>query len=238
MLNETEAQIENEQPDATDAGRGMLVVVSSPSGGGKGTLIRRVLSAVPNLGYSISCTTRALREGELDGREYSFISRDEFKQKIEAGDFLEWAVVHGNLYGTSHSQVARELNAGRDIVMEVDVQGAESVRRLVPEAVSVFILPPTFEILRARLEARASEDKDELALRLRNSRHEVEHYREFNYIIINDDADRAAAQIASIIYAERARRERQEAVARRVVASFKAATGIEEPQSSGSQSEQ
>lgn len=221
MLSEEKEKSASEPQTETDAGRGMLAVVSSPSGGGKGTLIRRVLKVVPNLRYSVSSTTRHLRDGEVDGREYFFVSPDEFKRKIEAGDFLEWAVVHGNLYGTSNSQVQRELSGGHDIILEVDVQGAESVRRLVGDAISVFILPPTFEILRARLESRGSEHKDELALRLKNARSEVDHYCEFDYIVINDDADRAAAQLASIIYAERARKERQEEAARRVVASFK-----------------
>jgi guanylate kinase len=203
------------------AGRGMLVVVSSPSGGGKGTLIRRALKTVPNLGYSVSFTTRAPREGEVDGRDYFFVSVEKFKELIEAGEFLEWAVVHGNLYGTSHTQVERELSEGHDIILEIDVQGAESVRERALNAVSVFILPPSFEILRARLERRGSERPSDLALRLRNSRGEVERYREFQYVVINDAADRAAALLASIIYAERARRERQEEAAQRVLASFK-----------------
>jgi len=200
--------------------RGMLVVVSSPSGGGKGTLIRRVLKSVPNLGYSVSFTTRAPREGEINGQHYHFISVDEFQKMIGAGEFLEWAHVHGHLYGTGRLQVARELAEGCDIILEIDVQGASSVRGLVPDEVSVFILPPSFEVLHARLAARGSEQPDDLALRLRNARGEVERYREFDYVVINDDADRAAAQLASIIYAERARRERQEQVARDVLASF------------------
>jgi guanylate kinase len=221
MLSEAKEHDESETLPSTIAGRGMLVVVSSPSGGGKGTLIRRALKTVPNLGYSISFTTRRPREGETNGRDYFFVSVDEFKQKIEAGDFLEWAKVHGNLYGTSYAQIQRELIEGHDIILEIDVQGAASVRRLVDDVVSVFILPPTFEILRARLEARGSERPDDLALRLKNSRGEVEHYREFRYVIINEDAEQAAAQLASIIYAERARVERQEEAAQRVLASFK-----------------
>lgn len=221
MLSEARQQDESETPLSTGGGRGMLVVVSSPSGGGKGTLIRRALKSVPNLGYSVSFTTRTAREGEVDGRDYFFVSVDEFQEKIEAGDFLEWARVHGNLYGTSYAQIQRELVEGHDIILEIDVQGAASVRRLVDDAVSIFILPPTFEILRARLEARGSERPDDLALRLKNSRGEVEHYREFQYVIVNDDADQAAAQLASIIYAERARVERQEEAAQRVLASFK-----------------
>lgn len=220
MLSEAKEQQLSESARELIAGRGMLVVVSSPSGGGKGTLIPRVLKTVPNLGYSVSFTTRAPREGEVDEHDYFFISPEAFKQKVAANDFLEWAVVHGNLYGTSAAQVQRELTEGHDIILEIDVQGAASVRQLVADAVTVFILPPTFDILRARLEARGSERPDDLALRLRNSRGEVEHYREFQYVIINDDADRAAAQLASIIYAERARCERQEQAAQRVLESF------------------
>jgi guanylate kinase len=136
--------------------------------------------------------------------------------------------VHGNLYGTSHVEIERELNEGHDIILEIDVQGAESVRRLVSDAVSIFILPPSFEILRNRLIGRGSERPDDLALRLKNSRSEVEQYRDFQYLVINDDAERAAGLLASIIYAERARRERQEEVARRVLASFKQTTELEE----------
>jgi guanylate kinase len=223
-----EKKVSSTQREAT-AGRGMLVVVSSPSGGGKGTLIRRALKAVPNLGYSISFTTRAPREGEIDGLHYFFVSIEKFKAMIEANGFLEWAFVHGNLYGTSHAQVEGERLAGHDIILEIDVQGAESVRRLARDAVSVFILPPSFEILRDRLVGRGSEESSDLALRLKNSRSEVEHYREFQYVIINNDAEQAAGLLASIIYAERARRERQEEVAERVLASFKQAEVGEEP---------
>jgi guanylate kinase len=219
MLSEAEER--SKSLKELTAGRGMLVVVSSPSGGGKGTLIRRVLKTVPNLGYSVSFTTRAPREGEQDGRDYFFVSVEKFSEMIERGAFLEWAVVHGNHYGTSHTQVERELQEGHDIILEIDVQGATSVRRLVMDAVGVFILPPSFEILRARLEARGSERPNDLALRLRNSRGEVEHYREFQYIIINDDAEIAASQLASVIYAERARASRQKEAAERVLATFK-----------------
>jgi guanylate kinase len=210
------------------AGRGMLVVVSSPSGGGKGTLIRRALKIVPNLGYSVSFTTRPPREGEVNGRDYFFVSVDQFNQMIASANFLEWAVVHGNLYGTSHVEIERELNEGHDIILEIDVQGATSVRKLVSDAVSIFILPPSFEVLRDRLTRRGSERPDDLALRLRNSRGEVEQYRDFQYLVINDDAERAAELLASIIYAERARRERQEEVARRVLATFKQTAELEE----------
>ncbi|MBV9959562.1 MAG: guanylate kinase [Acidobacteria bacterium] len=198
----------------------MLVVVSSPSGGGKGTLIRRVLKIVPDLGYSVSFTTRAPREGEEHGRHYFFVPVEKFREMASAGAFLEWAVVHGNLYGTAHAQVERELAEGHDIILEIDVQGADSVRRLVSDAVTVFILPPSFEILRERLTGRGSEEPDELTLRLMNARQEVAAYRRFDYVIINDDADRAAAQLASVIYAERARLVRQEEAAQCVLETF------------------
>ena len=236
MSSEVKEQPESAPLTEVASGRGMLVVVSSPSGGGKGTLIRRALKIVPNLGYSVSFTTRAAREGEVNGRDYFFVSVEQFKQMIDAANFLEWAVVHDNLYGTSHVEIERELNEGHDIILEIDVQGAESVRNLVADAVSIFILPPSFEILRDRLTGRGSERPDDLALRLRNSRSEVEQYREFQYLIINDDAELAAGLLASIIYAERARRERQEEIARRVLATFKqTADWKEQPPDAGIQ---
>jgi guanylate kinase len=200
--------------------RGILFVISSPSGGGKGTLIRRILTHMPRLGYSVSWTTRAPRQGEVNGRDYHFVTQEDFAAARERGEFLEWANVHGNFYGTSLKVVERELGVGRDIVLEIDVQGAATVRRAGIAAVSVFILPPSFDILRRRLTGRQSENPDSLALRLQNSRGEVEHYREFDYLVLNDDVDRAATQLASIVYAERARRERQQRLAERVLATF------------------
>jgi guanylate kinase len=201
--------------------RGRLIVVSSPSGGGKGTLIRRVLKEVSGLGYSVSYTTRQPRLGEVHGRDYFFVTPEKFIEMMRAGEFLEWANVHGNLYGTARAQVERELAEGRDIILEVDVQGAESVRAKAERAVSIFILPPSFETLSARLTARGSERPDDLTLRLKNSRGEVERYVEFDYVIINDEVERAARQLAAIILADRARRERQEYRARRVLATFR-----------------
>lgn len=220
MLSEANKPEQMRARDELIVPRGRLVVVSSPSGGGKGTLIRRVLNEVPNLGYSVSYTTRQARLGEVNGRDYFFVTPQIFKRMAGAGEFLEWANVHEHLYGTAHAQVERELAEGRDIILEIDVQGAESVRSLVSDSISVFILPPSFEVLSARLTARGSERPQDLALRLRNARREVLHYREFEYVLINDEADRAARQLAAIIYAERARRERQEHLARRVLATF------------------
>jgi guanylate kinase len=200
--------------------RGILFVVSSPSGGGKGTLIRRVLPAVPRLGYSVSWTTRAPRAGEVEGVHYFFVSDEAFAEARARGEFLEWAVVHGKHYATSLAVIQRELGSGRDVILEIDVQGAESVRRAAVDSVSVFILPPSFGVLRERLTARASENPAQLATRLGNSRGEVARYAEFDYVVLNDDADRAARQLASIILAERARRARQERLAQQVLATF------------------
>ena len=152
MLNEHSPD-DNRNP----MNRGMLIVVSSPSGGGKGTLIDRVLKTVPNVSYSVSFTTRAPRPSEKDGREYFFVDRSTFEEMIERGDFLEWADVYGQLYGTSSTQVERERAAGHDIILEIDVQGAESIRDKIPDAVSIFILPPSFELLRERLLARGTD---------------------------------------------------------------------------------
>jgi guanylate kinase len=200
--------------------QGILFVISSTSGGGKGTLIRRLLDAVPGISYSVSWTTRKPRPGEQNGVNYHFVTEEEFERMRERGGFLEWAVVHGHFYGTARSVVERELGEGRDIILEIDVQGAASVRAALGSVVSIFILPPSFEILRARLIARMTERPEELELRLRNARGEVEQYRHFDYIVLNDEVERAAAQLVSIVYAERARRDRQEWAARRVLATF------------------
>ena len=203
-------------------GRGILFVVSSPSGGGKGTLIQRVLNKVPNLSYSVSFTTRAPRNGEVDGREYFFVASEKFEQMVAAGEFLEWAHVHGKLYGTHRQQVAREISEGRDIILEVDVQGAASVRALMADSVSIFILPPSFEVLRQRLQARGTDSPEELDLRLRNAPTELKDYSAFQYVIINDDVDRAAGEMTAIVQAERARLSRQEPRVKRVVEGFTA----------------
>ena len=206
--------------DRTKKANGILFVICSPSGGGKGTLIRRVLNSVPHLGYSVSWTTRPPRPGEVNGKNYHFTTIEEFERLRAEDAFLEWAVVHGNLYGTALSTVAFEMESGRDVVLEIDVQGAETVRRKVNHSVGVFILPPSFEELRARLSARKTDPPGTIARRLENARGEVERYEEFDYIVLNDEVERAAAQLAAIVLAERARRERQEDLARRVLSTF------------------
>ena len=222
MLSETDEQLQNQRATETTEGRGILFVVSSPSGGGKGTLIQRVLNKVLHLSYSVSFTTRAPRNGEVDGREYFFVTPEQFQKMVEADEFLEWAHVHCKLYGTAREQVAREISAGRDIILEVDVQGAARVRELIPDSVSIFILPPSFEVLRQRLEARGTDSPEELDLRLRNAPTELKDYSAFQYVIINDDADYAADQMTAIVHAERARLSRQGARVKRVVEAFTA----------------
>ena len=203
--------------------RGTLFVVSSPSGGGKGTLIRRVLEVVDNLSYSVSYTTRGPRANEVNGREYFFIDVSAFEEMVAGGEFLEWACVHGNFYGTSKRQIAEKTAAGLDMILEVDVQGAASVRQLLMDSVSVFILPPSFEVLKQRLCARGTDSAENLELRLRNAPDELNQYAAFDYVIINDEIERAVGQLASIIYAERARCVRQEGLVRKVINEFRSA---------------
>jgi len=217
MLNE----LKTESSDPTSmVSRGTLFVVSSPSGGGKGTLIDRVLKTVPGVSFSVSYTTRAPRETEQNGREYFFVDRPMFEAMIERGEFLEWANVYGHLYGTSVKQVQAERAAGHDIILEIDVQGAASIRQKLFDAVSVFILPPSFELLRERLIKRATDSPADLEKRLRGAPTEVEQYRFFQYVILNDDINRASQQLAAVIYAERARRERQESSLRNALEDF------------------
>jgi guanylate kinase len=214
-------EVQRERPHQTATSRGTLFVVSSPSGGGKGTIIQHVLEVVENLSYSVSYTTRAPRLNEVDGREYFFVSRETFDEMVAAGEFLEWACVHGNFYGTAKRQIAQETAAGVDIILEVDVQGASSVRQLLMDSVSVFILPPSPEVLRQRLIARGTDTPEELEVRLRNAPGELNQYSAFDYVIINDEVHKAVGQLASIIYAERARCMRQEGLVREVIKEFK-----------------
>src|SRR5215213_7491020 len=213
-------ELETAGPISHTTPRGTLFVVSSPSGGGKGTIIRHVLAVVKNLSYSVSYTTRAPRHGEVDGREYFFISREVFDEMVAGGEFLEWACVHGNFYGTARRQIAEETGAGIDIVLEVDVQGAASVRQLLMDSVSIFILPPSYEVLRERLIARGTDPPEELEIRLRNAPEELKQYSAFDYVIINDEIKKASHQLASIVYAERARCMRQESLVREVIKEF------------------
>ncbi|MFM9904209.1 MAG: guanylate kinase [Pyrinomonadaceae bacterium] len=202
---------------------GRLIIISSPSGGGKGTLIKEIRGMLPELGYSVSHTTRPQRFGEENGREYFFVTKEDFERRIKGGDFLEYAEVHGNLYGTSIAESEKVFRSGKDLIVEVDVQGAVQImERLTEQVISIFILPPSFEILEARLTARATEDPVELKTRLRNSFNEVLQFSKFKYVIINEDLATASRQIASIIIAERQALDRQTEAIQVILDSFDA----------------
>ena len=200
--------------------KGNLIIISSPSGGGKGTLIKEVLKTTPQIGYSVSYTTRQARAGEEHGHDYLFVSYQEFSDLIKQGEFLEYAEVHGNFYGTSKTRVNYEIENGRDVILEIDVQGAENIIKDFPEAVSIFILPPSFEVLRERLTARATESHENLALRLKNSFGEVQKFRDFQYIVINDEKSQATDDLKTIILAERLKRDRQNVAIQGILDSF------------------
>lgn len=184
--------------------KGTLYVVSGPAGVGKGTVLKRAMEELSNIRYSVSCTTRAPRPGlDVEGVTYHFISEEEFKSRIDAGDFLEYAHVHGHLYGTRKDIVASALGSGTDILLEIDVVGAMNVKRMIPEAVTVFIKPPSFEELARRLKGRGSESEAEQALRLKNARGELERAGEYDYIIVNDTVERAACEFIKIVRSHR-----------------------------------
>ena len=188
---------------------GTLFIVSSPSGGGKTSLVKALLEAEPEVRLSISHTTRPPRAGEVDGRDYHFISLDAFQRMLNAGEFLESAEIYGNRYGTSQKWIEGERAAGRDVLLEIDWQGAQQVRKLIREVVSIFILPPSLEILEARLKGRAQDTSAAVARRLAAAREEISHAAEYNYVIINEVFDRAALDLRSIVRAERLKLPRQ-----------------------------
>jgi guanylate kinase len=190
------------------AKQGDVFVVSSPSGAGKSVILNRAREADPSILFSVSATTRPSRKGEADGREYYFLTREEFMKRVEAGEFLEWAAVHGNLYGTLRSEMDRLTASGQDAVLEIDVQGAESLRNLGADIVSVFIMPPSVEELERRLTTRGTDADDVIALRVQNARKEMERYTEYDFVIINDDLDTAVADFQAIVRARRCRAER------------------------------
>lgn len=177
----------------------------------------------PHVGYSVSYTTRPPRFGEENGKHYHFVTREEFEAYRAKGGFLEFAEVHGNLYGTSLEQTERMTDAGTDVILEIDVQGAATVLEGTPEAVSIFILPPSYEVLEARLTARATEGMADLELRLKNSLPEVMEFSRFAYVVINDEIPVAARKLASIILAERQRPHRQGEVIQGILSSFERA---------------
>jgi guanylate kinase len=189
--------------------RGVLLIVASPSGAGKTSLCRRLMADHGGLELSVSMTTRPVRPGEQPGRDYHFVDEAEFQRLIDADAFLEWTNVHGNLYGSPRAPVDRALAEGRDVLFDIDWQGAREVaRRCKEDAVRVFILPPSLEELRRRLVTRSQDAEDVIDRRIRNAKGEIEHADEFDYVLVNDDFDRSYAELAHIYHAERSRRFR------------------------------
>jgi len=185
--------------------QGTLYVISAPSGAGKTSLVAEMLRQDSQLGVSVSHTTRPMREGEQDGVNYHFVSRDEFEAMIAEGDFLEHADVFGNYYGTSHVWVRETLAKGQDVILEIDWQGAEQVRRLIPECVSIFIVPPSAEILRERLVGRGTDAQEVIERRLAEAEEECRHAAEFDYLVVNDDFQVALADLLAITRSQRLR---------------------------------
>ena len=188
---------------------GTLFIISAPSGAGKSTILRKVMGSIKNLVFSISHTTRSPRRGEKNGRDYHFVERESFTALRDQGGFLEWAEVHGNFYGTSRGAVVAETAAGRDVVLDIDVQGARQIReRDDVAAVSIFVLPPSPEELERRLRGRGTENDETVRLRLENALAEMAEADKYDFLVVNDDLDTAASQVAAIILAERARNRR------------------------------
>jgi len=184
------------------------LILSAPSGGGKTTIARRLLERRSDVGYSISCTTRRPRGGEVAGRDYFFLTAEEFRLRRERGEFAESAEVHGNWYGTLRSEIERVLADGKHVIMDIDVQGAAQLAQTYPHAVLVFVLPPSADVLLERLTARKTEDRASLARRMMSALEELRHAEDYQYVVVNDDLDRAVARVSAVIDAETSRRER------------------------------
>jgi len=206
--------------DKGAAERGNLIVVSAPSGAGKSSLVERALRGVRRLKYSISYTTRAPRGSEKEGVDYYFVPQERFDEMRGRGEFIESAEVHGFWYGTHRAAVDGMLDEGFDVILDIDVQGARQVLRHMPEAVTVFVMPPSRKVLEARLRKRNLNAPEDLERRLRNASAEVRHYEEFDYLIVNDDRDVSFASLKAIIFAERRRPARQRRRARSILDTF------------------
>ena len=190
--------------------RGTLYIVAAPSGAGKSSLVNAVLAREPGIALSISFTSRAPRPGERHAQHYHFVSREEFERMIAAGDFFEYALVHGDYKGTARQSVEPQLAAGKDVLLEIDWQGARQVREKMPDAVSVFILPPSRDALETRMRNRGQDSEETIARRLAAAREEMSHYGEFNFVIVNEHFDAAAAELRAIFVAQRLRRPAQQ----------------------------
>ena len=185
--------------------RGILFILSAPSGAGKTTISTAALQTIPQLHMSISLTTRAPRANEVDGRDYSFVSKEEFERRRDGGELAEWAEVHGSLYGTPRPPIENAIAAGRDMVLDIDVQGAEQMKRRYREAVAVFVLPPSEAELERRLRGRGTDSDEGIRRRLERAKAEMEHYRSYDYYLVNHDVEESVRLFAAIVAAERVR---------------------------------
>jgi guanylate kinase len=188
---------------------GNLYIISAPSGAGKTSLVKALLQSEVDLSLSVSYTTRAPRPEEVDGRDYHFVNREGFEERLKQGEFLESAQVYGNFYGTSKTWINEALRASRDILLEIDSQGARQVREVFPASVSIFVLPPSLQVLEARLRNRAQDSLEVISQRLASARDEISHVGEYDYVILNDRLDRALEDLKCIVRAERLRVEKQ-----------------------------
>lgn len=200
----------------------IVFIVSAPSGSGKSTLVGRLLKDVPRLLFSVSYTTRAPRGNERQDEDYHFISRAEFEERIARDEFLEWAEVFGNYYGTHREILDRARSEGFDVVLDIDVQGARQLKGRIPDAVSIFILAPSREILEQRLHDRSEDPPEVIARRLREAAEEIRNCRAYDYVLVNDEVERSADTLEAIVKAERARRTRIEEKIRPILATFEA----------------
>jgi guanylate kinase len=197
-----------------------VFIISAPSGSGKSTLVHRLMTSVPELTFSISYTTRPPRPTETNGVDYVFISRAEFEERLERSEFLEHAEVYENYYGTHRSIFEQAAHQGRDLVLDIDVQGARQLKVAIPEAISIFVLPPSREVLEQRLRARSQDSEDVIQRRLKGAAEEVRNYSQYDYVVINREIDESSARLASIVKAERLRKARMEEEVRPILKSF------------------
>lgn len=197
--------------------KGLLIVVSSPSGGGKGTILSELFKRNENLKMSVSATTRSPREGEVDGVHYYFISKEEFKAKIENGEMLEYANYVSNYYGTPKAPVDKWLSEGKDVILEIEVQGGKQVKEIAPDCVSLFILPPSLEILEQRLRGRGTETDDVICNRMAQASREIGCVTDYDYAVVNNTVEQAVSDIEAIIAAEKLRVSRDKTIAERII---------------------
>ena len=197
-----------------------VFIISAPSGSGKSTLVHHLLQTVSNLTFSISYTTRPPRPTETNGVDYVFITREDFENRLARGEFLEYAEVFGNYYGTNRESFERAIHEGHDLVLDIDVQGARQLKVAIPEAISVFVLPPSRDVLEQRLRARSQDSEEVIQRRLQGAAAEVRNYTQYDYVLINREIEEAAARLASIVKAERLRKARMEEEVRPIIESF------------------